>query len=58
MTFISHAIEIALTRLTQQLLEQQTHQAVSLICAKGQFYRAEVRLVPIDPQALADHLPE
>ncbi|XKH61031.1 hypothetical protein LG290_04520 [Halomonas sediminis] len=56
--FISHAIETALTRLTKQLLEQQTHHATSLVCAKGAFYRAEVRLERIDPSALGDYLPD
>ena len=56
MTFISDAIEAALTRLTKQLLEHQTHQANSLICVKGEFYRAKLRLERIAPSDVADYL--
>lgn len=56
MRFISDAIEIALTRLTKQLLDHNAHSATSLVCAQGEFYRAEVRLERIDPADLAHHL--
>lgn len=56
MTFISHAVETALTRLTQQLIAHQTDRAVVLVCAQGEFYRAELRLEPIKPSALGDYL--
>ncbi|RUR34059.1 hypothetical protein ELY33_02220 [Vreelandella andesensis] len=57
MRFISDAIEMALIRLTKQLLDHNAHSATSLVCAKGEFYRAEVRLERIDPTDIAYHLP-
>lgn len=58
MSFVSDAIEMALTRLTKQLLEHDTHNAKSLVCAQGEFYRAEIRLERIDPADIAYHLPD
>lgn len=58
MTFISHAIETALTRLTQQLIAHQTDRAETLVCAKGDFYRAELRLERVEPSELGQYLPD
>ncbi|ATH77150.1 hypothetical protein CWI66_16845 [Halomonas sp. 141] len=58
MSFVSDAIEMALTRLTKQLLEHDAHKATSLVCAQGEFYRAEIRLERIDPADIARHLPD
>lgn len=58
MTFISHAIEVALTRLTEELIANHAHCADTVVCAQGRFYRAEVRLEPIKAQELAQHLAE
>jgi hypothetical protein len=58
MTFISHAIEVALTRLTEELIANHTHRADTVVCAQGKFYRAEVRLVPIKTNELVQHLAE
>lgn len=58
MTFISHAVEMALTRLTQQLIAHQTDHAATLVCAKGEFYRAELRLERIEPSELEQYLPD
>ena len=44
MSFVSDAIEMAITRLTKQLLEHDAHNATSLVCAQGEFYRVEIRL--------------
>lgn len=56
MTFISHAVEMALTRLTQHLIAHQTDHATTLVCAKGEFYRAELRLERIEPSELGQYL--
>ncbi|GGC79467.1 hypothetical protein [Vreelandella lutescens] len=58
MSFVSDAIEMAITRLTKQLLEHDAHKATSLVCAQGEFYRAEIRLERIDPADIARHLPD
>jgi len=58
MTFISHVIEVALTRLTEELIANHAHCADTVVCAQGTFYRAEVRLVPIKAHELAQHLAE
>ncbi|MFN2411387.1 MAG: hypothetical protein ABR539_14015 [Halomonas sp.] len=58
MTFISHAIEVALTRLTEELIAHHANCADTVVCAQGRFYRAEVRLEPIKAQELAQHLAE
>jgi len=56
MTFVSHTVETKLTQLTEALLANEAHQAETVVCAQGKFYRAEVRLEPLDAEALADHL--
>ncbi|SDM90207.1 hypothetical protein [Vreelandella arcis] len=56
MTFVSNTVETGLTRLTEALLAKQAHYADTVVCAQGKFYRAEVRLEPIDPEALAEHM--
>lgn len=58
MKFISHDIEAALTLLTKELLANQAHRADAVVCAQGLFYRAEVRLVLIKANELAQHLAE
>jgi len=56
MTFVSHTVETGLTQLTEALLANQKHHAETVVCAQGKFYKAEVRLEPLDAEALADHL--
>jgi hypothetical protein len=58
MTFISHAIEVALTRLTEELIANHAYCAETVVCAQGRFYRAEVRLEPIKAHELSQHLAE
>ncbi|UXZ55644.1 hypothetical protein LOS15_06355 [Halomonas sp. 7T] len=58
MTFISHAIEVALMRLTEELIANHAHCADTVVCAQGRFYRAEIRLEPIKAHELSQHLAE
>lgn len=56
MTFVSDTVETGLTRLTEALLTEQAHYADTVVCAQGKFYRAEIRLEPLDAKALAKHM--
>ncbi|MCG7591506.1 MULTISPECIES: hypothetical protein [unclassified Halomonas] len=52
MALLHHDLDLALTQLTERLLTQDQTQATTYVMAKGQFYRAELRLVPVSPDDL------
>ena len=52
MALLHHDLDLVLTQLTERLLTQDQTHATTYVMAKGQFYRAELRLVPVSPDDL------
>ena len=56
MALLNRDLDIALTQLTERLLTKEQTHAETYVMAKGQFYRAELRLTPISPNELPSHI--
>ncbi|WP_252107954.1 MULTISPECIES: hypothetical protein [unclassified Halomonas] len=52
MSFPDPDLDMALTQLTERLLDKDQTCAETYVMAKGQLYRTELRLHPIHPREL------